>query len=202
MDIFTLKLALSPLLCAFIGWLTNYLAVKMLFHPRRPVRFLFVTLHGIFPKRQQALARNLGNMVQGELISHEDVTVILQDPAFVEKIKTLSHDYVETLISEKLTAVNPMIAMFLNSQAAEKIKALMAEELGRLIPRVLEETTAELESRLDFSELVRQKVESFSMDKIEEILFAIMKKEFRFIELVGGILGFLVGLVQVAVFLL
>ena len=38
----------------------------------------------------------------------------------------------------------------------------------------------------------------FSSDKLEEILQAVMKKEFRFVELVGGVLGFLIGVIQLA----
>ena len=33
-----LKLCLSTVICAFIGWITNFIAIKMLFHPRRPVQ--------------------------------------------------------------------------------------------------------------------------------------------------------------------
>ena len=47
--------------------------------------------------------------------------------------------------------------------------------------------------------MVREKVSSFSSDKLEEILFAIMKREFRFVELVGAVLGFLIGSVQLAI---
>lgn len=202
MDTFTLKLALAPVICALIGWLTNYLAVKMLFHPRKPFRILGMTVQGIFPKRQKALAKNLGQMVQGELVSHEDVVAIINDPSFLKKITEMASGYAETLLNEKLTAINPMIAMFLNGETAAKIKQLLTRELSEFIPNIIGKTSDELEQRLDFSELVRDKVEAFSMDKLEEILFSIMKKEFRFIEYIGGVLGFMVGLVQVGIFVL
>lgn len=202
MDIFYLKIALSPVICAFIGWLTNYLAVKMLFHPRKPVKLPFFTVQGIFPKRQEALAKNLGDVVQGELISHEDVTRLLEDETFLTRVKEMADSYVDELLREKLTAVNPMIAMFLNSESAGKIKSVLSNEISALIPKVVAETSAQLEQHLDIHDMVRKKVEAFSMDKLEDILFAIMKREFRFIEIVGGVLGFLVGLFQAAVFAL
>jgi uncharacterized membrane protein YheB (UPF0754 family) len=49
---------------------------------------------------------------------------------------------------------------------------------------------------------VVEKVSGFSSDKLEEILMSIMSKEFRFVEIIGGILGFLIGLLQVALTLL
>ena len=45
-------------------------------------------------------------------------------------------------------------------------------------------------------EMVYQKVVNFSSDKLEEILVSIMKKEFKFIELLGGVLGFIIGTIQ------
>ena len=54
-----------------------------------------------------------------------------------------------------------------------------------------------LEKNMNVEKLVRDKVSAFSSDKLEEILLGIMRREFRFIEGVGAILGFLIGLVQV-----
>jgi uncharacterized membrane protein YheB (UPF0754 family) len=40
-------------------------------------------------------------------------------------------------------------------------------------------------------------VAAFSSDKLEQILYEMMSKEFRFVEIIGGILGFLIGMMQV-----
>ena len=49
-------LLLLPIIAALIGWSTNYLAVKMLFHPRLPLRIMGFSIQGVFPKRQKQLA--------------------------------------------------------------------------------------------------------------------------------------------------
>ena len=51
-------------------------------------------------------------------------------------------------------------------------------------------------------QIVTDKVGSFSSDKLEEILNQIMSTEFRFVEIIGGVLGFLIGIVQVFLTLL
>ena len=51
---------LLPLIAALIGWLTNLIAVKMLFHPRKSINLGFFSVQGVFPKRQKALAKKLG----------------------------------------------------------------------------------------------------------------------------------------------
>ncbi|MFW5734173.1 MAG: DUF445 domain-containing protein [Oceanidesulfovibrio sp.] len=186
----------SPLICGLIGWLTNRLAVKMLFHPKRPVRILGFRLQGVFPKRQKALAVNLGAMVETELFSHEDVSALIRDPSFQERFQTVGDAYVERLINERLPAAIPMAAMFLNDQVKGKIRDLVSEQLVRFIPRVLDIAANELEEQLDVGEMVRKKVEEFSIDELEAMLESIMKREFRFIEYLGGVLGAIIGLLQ------
>ena len=39
-------------------------------------------------------------------------------------------------------------------------------------------------------------------DKLEEVLNNIMSKEFRFVEVIGAVLGFIIGLLQVLITLL
>ncbi|MGE4297404.1 MAG: DUF445 domain-containing protein [Desulfovibrionaceae bacterium] len=194
------KYLAAPFICAAIGWFTNYLAVKMLFHPRTPVRLGIVTLHGVFPKRQKALARNLGEMIEKNLISADDVTTVITSPDFATRCERVADPYVESFIKEKLVTIHPMVGMFLNEQMIEKIKTMLSAQLCKVVPDILGNAATELESRLNFSEVVRTKVEQFSMDKLEGILFGIMKQEFRFIELVGGVLGFAIGVFQSLLF--
>ena len=193
----TLKYLLGPLLCAFIGWFTNYLAIKMLFHPRDPKRILGWTLQGLFPKRQRELADLLGDIVEKELVNHEDIQRVIQDPAFHRRIRTLVDTYVSRFLQKKLSSVHPLLASLLRGRKVmNKIKDLVVDEVERFIPDMLEKAAHELESRFEFSAIVRDKIEGFSIEKLEKVLFQLMKREFRFIEVVGGVLGLLVGTVQ------
>ena len=192
------KLVLAPVICAFIGWMTNYLAIRMLFHPRRPIRIGFWTWQGLFPKRQRELAFNLGRLVEQELVNHTDVWQAVNDPAFQERLRTLVGSYVEDFLHKKLTAIHPMLAFVLKGPVIDRTKHLVLQEVERFIPDMVDQAARELESRLDFKKIVQEKVEGFSMPKLEQTLFSIMKREFWFIEIFGGVLGFVVGLGQIA----
>jgi uncharacterized membrane protein YheB (UPF0754 family) len=56
-----------------------------------------------------------------------------------------------------------------------------------------------LKGELDLEHIVYNKVSAFSSDKLESILYQIMSKEFRFVELIGAVIGFIIGLVQVLI---
>ena len=51
---------ITVLLSTFTGWITTWIAIKMLFHPRKPIKILGLTIQGIFPKNQQQIAEKLG----------------------------------------------------------------------------------------------------------------------------------------------
>ncbi len=192
-----MKYILGPLLCSFIGWSTNYLAIKMLFHPRKPKRILGWTLQGLFPKRQAELADLLGDIVERELVNHEDIRRVIQDPAFQRRIRMQVDTYVSGFLQKKLTSVHPLLASLLQGRRVmEKIKDLVVDEVERFIPDMLEKAAHELESRFEFSVIVREKIESFSIEKLEGVLFHLMKREFRFIEVLGGVLGLMAGTAQ------
>lgn len=195
-------LLLLPIIAALIGWLTNYLAVKMLFHPRLPFSFLGIKIQGVFPKRQKQLAEKLGVLVAEELFSVKDVTQKLKELATNQESMELVGKRIEKTIREKLVKTFPMLAMFLTDEMVEKVTNLFKSELQDFLGESAQDLGNKLEKSLNVEELVREKVEAFSSDKLEEILFSIMRKEFRFIEFIGAILGFLIGCVQVGLTLI
>ena len=187
---------LLPFIAAGIGWVTNYLAVKMLFHPRKKVRVLGLHVQGVFPKRQTALAEKLGDLVSDELFSIEEVTEKIHDIAESDDITKILVTRIEKTMSEKLLKTFPMLSMFLTDEMVGKVSGLFLSELKGMLTDVSDTIAKKLEDDIDVRATVREKVQDFSSDKLEEILFSIMKKEFRFIEYVGAVLGFLIGSFQ------
>ena len=193
---------LLPIIAAIIGWLTNYLAVKMLFHPKVPINVLGISVQGVFPKRQKKLAEKLGSLVANELFSIGDIAKKIEDIAKSEKSMELIGKRIEKTIRNKLVKSFPMLAMFLTDDMVEKVTNLFKSELQDFLTDFTQDIRKSLEENVDVEKLVRNKVEAFSSDKLEQILFAIMKKEFRFIEIIGALLGFIIGCVQLCLTLL
>lgn len=186
-----------PLIGALIGWFTNYIAIKMLFHPRDEVRIFFIPIQGVFPKRQKDFARKLGQIVSEELLSVHDITKHLKEKATSEAILQHIAKRLEEGITARLPRVFPMLAMLVTGDMTGKIKKVLMEQIAGLNEELIEKLSGELEDELDMHRIVEEKVAAFSSDKLEEIVFAIMRKEFKFVELVGAVLGFLIGVAQV-----
>ena len=109
---------------------------------------------------------------------------------------------IEKTIRNKLVKSFPMLAMFLTDDMVEKVTNLFKSELQDFLTDFSLDIRDRLEENIDVEKLVRDKVEAFSSGKLEQILFSIMKKEFRFIEIIGALLGFIIGCVQLCLTLL
>lgn len=83
----------GPFIGAVIGYLTNLIAVKMMFHPYKPWRigkFTVPFTPGIIPKRQGALARAIGGAVSRYLFTGDDLRELFLDTETKEKMVDLA----------------------------------------------------------------------------------------------------------------
>lgn len=195
-------LLLIPVISAFIGWFTNWIAIKMLFHPREPRKILGMTFHGIFPKRQQQFAEKLGKLVSQELLSFKDIEEKITRPENIHKIMPSIEAHIDHFLRNKLSEVFPMLSMFIGDKTINQLKGVFMTELENIFPATLKTYMGNLQQDLDLEKIVVEKVAAFSSDKLEAILYQIMSKEFRFVEIIGAVLGFIIGLLQVALTLL
>ncbi len=195
-------LILIPIISAFIGWFTNWIAIKMLFHPREPKQILGLTVQGIFPKRQKQFAEKLGKLVGDELLSFRDIEQKISNPENIQKIMPFVEKHIDEFLRVKLGQQMPMIAMFVGEKTIDEMKRIFIEELQNLFPVIMQNYMGELQKDLDLEKIVYSRVSSFSSEKLEDILNQIMSKEFKFVELLGGVLGFIIGIVQVLITLI
>jgi uncharacterized membrane protein YheB (UPF0754 family) len=186
-----------PLISAFIGWFTNWIAIKMLFHPREPKKILGFTFHGIFPKRQQVFAARLGKLVSDELLSFSDIATKITNPSNLKSVMPLIEKHIDRFLREQLPEQMPLISMFIGESTIQELKGVFVRQLEVLFPEIMQSYVHTLKEQLDLEAIVTQKVAGFSSDKMEQILMSIMQKEFRFVEIIGGMLGFVIGLLQV-----
>jgi uncharacterized membrane protein YheB (UPF0754 family) len=187
-----------PVISGFIGWVTNLIAVKMIFRPRKPIRFFGFTIVGLIPKRRSDLARKIGETIERELISHRDIQNLINTPLFHDEVANLLGKKIDDFIKLHLGS-NPLIGMFLSATVTGSIRDVLVKEIQKMIPDTMELMFNRVEVNLDFKEIVRQRIEEFDMSKLEDIIYGIASKELKAIEWYGGVLGFAVGLIQVAI---
>jgi uncharacterized membrane protein YheB (UPF0754 family) len=194
----TPSIILIPTIAALIGWITNFIAIRMLFRPRTPINLGVCTLHGLVPKRQAEIARSIGDVVARDLISHDDITSVLKLPETKGKISSEIEQEIDGFI-RGFAEQNPMVGMFLQGEALLKVRSALINQLEERTPRLIEHVITAVEDKVDFQKIVETKVATLELDRLEELINRVASRELRAIELLGGVLGFLVGILQLLI---
>jgi uncharacterized membrane protein YheB (UPF0754 family) len=92
-----------------------------------------------------------------------------------------------------------MISMFIGEKTISSLKFALMAELESIFPVIMSKYVGELKQDLDLEQIVIEKVSAFSSDQLEDMLYKIMSKEFRMVEILGGVLGFIIGIIQVII---
>jgi uncharacterized membrane protein YheB (UPF0754 family) len=188
-----------PVISAFIGWIPIRIAIKMLFHPKKPVRILGFTIQGIFPRRQPQFAQKVGALVSNELVSFPEIEATITNEENVKKIMPLAEIHIDDFLRNKLKDAFPMIGMLIGEKTIGTLKTIFMNELETIFPIIIKEYVQNLQKDLDLENMVAAKIAALSADKLEASLYQALAKELRLVQIFGVVLGLLMGLVQVFV---
>jgi len=184
-----------PAIGALIGWSTNWLAVKMIFRPIKARRFLGIRIQGLIGKRQQELAKAIGRVVGDHLVEHKDVLRALNQLDFTG----ILHGVLDRGLSPKIAELRslPLIGGFLTEARVADIRDSIVQGVMAHKETVLDEVERGLAKGLDVRNLVETKVAAFAVEKLESLILEVARRELRAIEVLGGVLGALMGVAQV-----
>jgi uncharacterized membrane protein YheB (UPF0754 family) len=186
-----------PAIGALIGWSTNWLAVKMIFRPIQPRRFLFFRVQGLVARRQQDLAKAIGRVVGKHLVEHKDVVKSLNKLDFSGILSNVLDKGLGPKIQE-LRGL-PLIGGFLTEARVQELKSSIVDGVMKHREAVIDEVERGLAKGLDVPALVEKKVAAFSVEKLEAMILEVASRELRAIVVLGAVLGALIGLLQVGV---
>lgn len=191
-----IRLLAVPLISAFIGYLTNIVAIKMLFHPREPVRILGVEFQGLLPRRQEEIAAKIGEVVERELLSVDDLVDHFSGPEMQDKMVKIVAEKVRTRLEE---AMPRLVPHNLTRVLADMVEGILLRESPALVSQVIESAGQQLNAEFRVSEIVKTRILAFDVLQMEDLVKEVASKELRRIEILGGVLGFLIGMIQVAI---
>lgn len=140
---------MPPLVGAVIGYFTNWLAIKMLFRPLRPVhvgRFKLPFTPGILPRERLRLSESVGDTVSRELLSPEVFKARLDEPALKTKIEEALYLIIDDFLDGDASSLAKSLA---GGAAAEKFKGT---EAGGIVAHSLDAILRSAEFRASLAE--------------------------------------------------
>lgn len=186
---------LLPLVGALIGWITNVIALRLLFRPRLPLVIPFTNfkIQGLIPRRKRELSRSVGKIIESELLSSKDIMGQVNYEAMEKEVMTATERIIEKWAQKKLPARIPNRVKIV---IEDYIMDLVKKEIALHLKKVMGDLVGSAWDEVNVSEIVEDKLNKLSLDRVEGMVITVASRELKHIELLGALLGFLVGMVQ------
>lgn len=193
------KFLLPPLTGFIIGYLTNFVAIKLLFKPLEPKKLFTFKLQGIIPKRRQEIALSLAQSIEKELLGKDDIIDIIDSLDWTGNVEASVKDAVARRLSSDKIKNIPILG-FLSGGLSSQIEEVLTEEILDYVEKRKDSLTSQISEKVDIKALLKEKINSLDLTKFEKLLTDFITRELRFIEWIGGVMGLLIGIAQSIIF--
>lgn len=187
-------LLLPPVVGGVIGWITNYVAIKLLFRPHVPFRFLGFQVQGVIPKRRKEIARSMAKTIEKELLSSHDLAKALSGLEWEKEIEQTVEEAVEHRFSSKYLKL-PIVGL-VSDNLKSQIKLILTKEIISHLDRKKDSLAAKVKGSIDVQELLVNRIDNLDLKRFERLLTDFIARELKHLEYLGGVMGFLIGVFQ------
>ena len=193
---------LIPLISAFVGWFTNVVAIKMMFHP---VHFVgippYLGWQGVVPANALRLAKTSNELINTKLLSLRQLfDSSFSADSFSGKLAAVIDDVTEQVIVEATKRAKPMwdnAGEFMQN----RVRAQVRTEVTKVTKAIAFDMADDIDNILDLEKTILDAVDR-EKALMGDMFYEVGKNEFKFIERSGIYFGFLFGIVQMVVWVL
>jgi len=188
-------LLLIPLVSAVVGWVTNYLAVKMMFYPIQfiGIKAPYLGWQGLIPQKRRKMAEISVDLVLGKLLSVQELAGRLEPKKVSDAIERRLKQVLKRIINDVMQESAPTVWAALPAQGKNLVYARVEADIPNVVDKMVRDFQHNVIEILDIKELVVEYLSDHPA-LINEIFLTAGNKEFPFIIRSGFYFGFLLGL--------
>lgn len=184
-----------PVQGVIVGYITNWLALYMIFRPLYPKKILFLSYHGLFLKRQEEVSREYSRMFATHVLTPKNIMEEVLYKRTARAVIEAIEDQTGKIIREKSGDTSSDLIEILDKETGKIQPKLMEEMIGML--SASSSTMEKLISRsMNVEESMFQKMKVLPPEEFEPILRTAFQEDEFILILIGSVLGALVGLMQ------
>lgn len=189
---------IMPIFGGLTGWLTDWLALKMIFFPRQPRRFLgLVTWQGLFQKRKQEVASDYGDLIAREILTVPKVMEALLTGPKSDRLYAMIQREIQRTIDAQASLAKPLVVAAVGSRRYQEMKATAARRAIELLPDTARHIETYATKALDVRNTIIRQMQLMTPIQYEGLLRPAFKQDEWKLIAVGAAIGFLVGELQV-----
>ena len=188
-----------PIFGALTGWLTDWLALQMIFRPQEPTKYLFglVEWQGLFLKRRKQIAEEYGALVADEVLTPRNIMEAILKGPLSDRLFNMVQKQVQQLVDDRAGMAKPFVVLAVGSTRYQEMKRLIAEKVMERMPDTMRHVERYAADALDIRNTLTSKMRELTPNEFEALLRPAFQQDEWILIAVGAALGFLVGELQV-----
>ncbi len=177
-----------------VGYLTNWIALKLIFEPIEPVYFCGFQLQGLFLQRQHEVSGEFSDHLAENVLTSEKIWNNIftgrKRPEFDDMLEMYTKDFVTKEGLERgLDSLG-------ESTTDVQIIQSVSEELSKELPKHVEVLHEYTDETLALKELMRERMELMTPKEFERVLHPIFEEDEMTLIISGAVLGAIAGFLQ------
>lgn len=195
------KHASIPFIAGVIGWVTNWVAIKLTFKPLEFVGIRpFLGWQGIIPSKAGKMAAIFVDKTMFRLGTLQELFLSMEPDKISRHIAQVMDGRLEGYTDEILYLRHPRVWRLLPQPLKEDVYRRVRKEMPKLIESLMADAAEEIEDLVDFKRMLVTRLER-DKHMLNRLFIEAGSEEFKFIVRSGLYFGFLFGLVQLGVWI-
>ncbi|MEH0155646.1 hypothetical protein V6R21_15975 [Limibacter armeniacum] len=191
---------LLPLFGVIVGYATNWLALKLIFEPKKPIKVGPWTLLGLFLKRQKEVADEYSTIITERILTTERIFQYISRTSGRDRLKEILEHRLGELIDSTYDKVKDPVEIWVESEDAQKhlgiIKSIALFRFMQEFHICLEDIYPYADKTLNIRNILREKMEQLPYEDFEGFLRPAFQEDEMTLIIVGAILGGCAGALQ------
>lgn len=176
-----------------VGLISDWIALNLLFEPKKPIPLGSYTIQGLFLKRQKQVAADYARIIATDILTPQTIIGEMVQGPLSERVQRMVDDQVRNMVDNKASIVKPFVVMAVGANTFQEMKQDIALRLMEELKGVIMHAETYVQTALDIENVVGKKMQAMTPLEFEGLLRPVFKQEEWILIAVGAILGGLVG---------
>ena len=188
-----------PLGGLVVGYLTNVLALRLIFSPVHPIRIFGITIQGLFIKRQEEVSRGYSNLIADNIMTMDNVFTEMFNGEGADKLVRIIERHAQEGIDKTAGFNSTLIRFTSGTDSYDEIKKVAIQEFIEAAPNQIKFVFDYAKQSLDIEETLHTRMSSLPPDEFVNFLRPVFQEDEWKLILVGAILGMVAGFLQLLI---
>jgi uncharacterized membrane protein YheB (UPF0754 family) len=187
---------IMPAFGLIVGWFTDWLALKLIFNPKRPIDVFGFRIQGLFLKRRREVAADYGALIADEIITPQKVISAILSGPLSDRVFAMVRRQVQAALDRSTGIAKPLVVVTVGSAKYNRMKRSIAAKVMDRLPETMVYIEDYARDSMDIRNLLVEKMQQLDELQFEALIRPAFEQDEWILITVGAALGFVMGEAQ------